>query len=94
MSIFIIIVGFKVVQQYKVAYSDITKTFNSINIQIDTINQEKSRDNLDVEVPAIQKPKSSYNAFYGSRYLSDDKNSWINQWMAKYYEVNSIVGVN
>ena len=94
LSIFIIIVGFKVVQQYKVAYSDITKTFNSINIQIDTINQEKSRDNLDVEVPAIQKPKSSYNAFYGSRYLSDDKNSWINQWMAKYYEVNSIVGVN
>lgn len=88
--IFLIIFGVKFIQDYKFAYDDITKTFNSINHQISTIIDEKEKGNLDIQVEPIEKPKSKYNAFLGTRYLSDDKDSWLNQWMAKYYDINSI----
>ena len=73
---------------------DIVKTYNSINTQISTINTEKESGNLDIEIKNIPKAQSEYNAFRGSRYVSDDKESWLNKWMAKYYGVNSIVGVD
>lgn len=92
-SIFLIIFGLKFIQDYKVAYNDITKTFNSINYQISTIIDEKEKGNLDIQVKSIEKPKSKYNAFLGTRYLSSNKDSWLNQWMAKYYDINSIEGV-
>lgn len=88
--VFLVLFGFKFIQDYKFAYDDITKTFNNINQQISTIVDEKEKGNLDVQVKSIEKPKSKYNAFLGTRYLSDDKDSWLNQWMAKYYDINSI----
>ena len=90
------LIGFtiKFADSYSIAYKDIVKTYNSINTQISTINTEKKRGNLDIEIKNIPKAQSEYNAFRGSRYVSDDKESWLNKWMAKYYGVNSIVGVD
>ena len=90
------LIGFtiKFADSYSIAYKDIVKTYNSINTQISTINTEKESGNLDIEIKNIPKAQSEYNAFRGSRYVSDDKESWLNKWMAKYYGVNSIVGVD
>lgn len=90
------LIGFtiKFAYSYNTAYKDIVKTYKSINTQISTINTEKENGNLDIEIKNIPKAQSEYNAFRGSRYISDDKESWINKWMAKYYDVNSIIGVD
>lgn len=90
------LIGFtiKFAYSYNTAYKDIVKTYKSINTQISTINTEKENGNLDIEIKNIPKVQSEYNAFRGSRYISDDKESWINKWMAKYYDVNSIIGVD
>ena len=90
------LIGFtiKFAYSYNTAYKDIVKTYKSINTQISTINTEKENGNLDIEIKNIPKAQSEYNAFRGSRYISEDKESWINKWMAKYYDVNSIIGVD
>ena len=94
LSTFLVLFTIKFINSYSIAYKDIHKTYNSINTQISTINTEKENGNLDIEVKNIPSPQSEYNAFRGSRYISDDKESWLNKWMAKYYGVNSIVGVD
>ena len=94
LSICLIVFTIKFADSYNVAYKDITKTYKSINTQISTINTEKESGNLNIEIKNIPKSQSEYNAFRGSRYISEDKESWINKWMAKYYGINSITGVD
>ena len=79
--------------EYKVVYRDVTKTYNEVNYQIETINEEKAKGNLDIKVKNISKPQTDYNAFLGTRYIMDNPKSWFNTWMAKYYGINSIAGV-
>lgn len=80
--------------EYRIAYSDIKITHNQVVEQIETIKKQKELGNNDIKIKKISKPKSTYNAFYGSANLNDDKESWFNRWMAKYYEVDFITGEN
>lgn len=80
----------KYVNEYTIAYKDIEKTYKSINAQISIIEDEKAKGNLDIVVNDLPKRNSQYNAFKGTRYLFEDKDAWLNQWMAKYYDINSI----
>lgn len=79
--------------EYRVVYYDIAKTYDEVNYQIETINEEKAKGNLDIKVKNISIPQTDYNAFLGTRYIMDNPKSWFNTWMAKYYEINSIAGV-
>lgn len=76
---------------YSEAYKDINTTYTSVNNQIELIEEGKENGNLDIKVKQHTPAKSKYNAFLGTRYLSDNKDSWLNVWMAKYYGVSSIV---
>lgn len=80
--------------EYGEAYSDITKTYNQINNQIQTIEDEKLKGNKDITITKFSKPKDDHNAFKSTANLSEDKYSWFNSWMAKYYGVDYITGVN
>ena len=79
--------------EYRVVYYDIAKTYDEVNYQIETINEEKAKGNLDIKVKNISIPQTDYNAFLGTRYIMDNPKSWFNTWMSKYYEINSIAGV-
>lgn len=95
-SILAVLLVFTSVQfmvEYSVVYYDIAKTYDEVNYQIETINEEKAKGNLDIKVKNISIPQTDYNAFLGTRYIMDNPKSWFNTWMAKYYEINSIAGV-
>ena len=83
----------KFMLEYRLVYYDVSRTYNEVNYQIKTIKEEKEKGNLDITVKSISTPKTDYNAFLGTRYISDNPKSWFNTWMAKYYEINSIAEV-
>ena len=48
---------------------------------------------MDIEVPVIP-INTKYNPVYGLKYLDTvNRNSWPNGAMARYYGVNSIIGM-
>lgn len=83
----------KFMLEYRLVYYDVSRTYNEVNYQIKTIKEEKEKGNLDITVKSIPTPKTDYNAFLGTRYISDNPKAWFNTWMAKYYEINSIAEV-
>ena len=90
----ILIFSIKIFMQYNVAYIDILTTNTQVIEQIKIIEKEKKLGNKEISVKNISKPESTYNAFWGCPYLNEDKESWFNRWMAKYYEVDYITGEN
>lgn len=78
---------------YNAAYKDINYTWQQVCEEEDTIKTAKESGNLDVSIKQISPPKSKYNAYKNTGYLKIPKNDWMNQWMAEYYEVNSVTGI-
>ncbi|MEF9991950.1 MAG: DUF6056 family protein [Romboutsia sp.] len=76
--------------EYGQAYLDIEKTNNYVKKQVQRIEEEKAKGNMDIVVNKIPKPKSNYNAFKHTANITYDKYSWFNQWMAKYYGVDYV----
>ncbi len=75
-----------------VGIKDIVHTHQAIEQNQSIILENKQQGNMDIEVPIIA-PQTKYSALYGLRYLSDKTaQTWPNAAMAKYYEVNSIIG--
>lgn len=78
------------VYRYKNAYFDIKRTYKEIEIEISQIEEQKNRGILDVTVDRFEDAESMYNALWGTGNLNEDRNSWVNSWMAEYYGVDSI----
>ena len=73
---------------------DIGTTYLKISNNISIIQQSKETGDLDVELPVIHSA-TKYSALYSTKYLDKiDPTTWPNYAMAKYYEVNSIIGVD
>nr|MBP3599159.1 hypothetical protein [Eubacterium sp.] len=59
------------------------------------ILQEKEKGNMDIRVPIISHKyplRAKHDALTGLSDIQEDPNYWINQSLAKYYGVNSIIG--
>lgn len=78
------------VSSYTYAFVDIENTYKEVTQQIDKLRKFNGND--DVTLKMISKPKSERNAYYATANLSENKKSWFNSWMAKYYRVKSITG--
>ncbi|MGJ7330316.1 DUF3329 domain-containing protein [Morganella morganii] len=85
-----IILSSAFIASYSYAANDIKNTYNEVSNQISILSGSRVDD--DVFLPMLSKPKSSYNAYWGTSNLTEDKNSWFNSWMASYYGVKSITG--
>ncbi|GAA5430007.1 hypothetical protein JCM5805K_0543 [Lactococcus lactis subsp. lactis] len=77
---------------YCYAFNDIYKNYREVDNQIKII--ETSNPNKEIIVPLLTPSHSLYNPYNGTAYLDDNPKSWFNLWMAKYYKVSSIKGVN
>lgn len=78
------------VSSYIYAFIDIRATYLEVLSQIDKI--KSAEPNSDVNVVMISRPKSTFNAYYGTANISKNKNDWFNSWMSRYYGVRSITG--
>ncbi|QCJ63299.1 hypothetical protein C9423_02470 [Lactobacillus sp. Koumiss] len=76
---------------YIYGFSDILKNYKEVNIQIETIN--KSASNSDVSLHLLTPSHTLISPYNGTAYLTTDKNSWFNSWMANYYGMHSITGI-
>ncbi|HEO8917474.1 TPA: hypothetical protein QIE98_000295 [Enterobacter hormaechei subsp. steigerwaltii] len=78
------------VATYTYAATDIYNTYKELMIQVNVIHD--SQPGSDIVVPMISKPKSQANAYKNAIYLTHRKNSWMNMWAARFYNMNSISG--
>lgn len=75
-----------------VGLKDIIHTHQAIEQNQIIVQENKRTGIMDIELPIVT-PKTKYSALYNLRYLSDETaQTWPNAAMAKYYEVNSIIG--
>lgn len=89
----IVILGIVAVFNYWTAYKDLKKTYSEYELQLSEIQEQKEQGIRDVTVPVLSKVQSIYNPVMKTPNISTDKDSWFNKWMALYYGVDSITGV-
>lgn len=75
---------------YTYAATDIHNTYKELRMQVNVI--QASAPGSDIIVPMISKPKSQANAYRNAIYLTHRKNSWMNMWAARFYNMKSISG--
>lgn len=76
-----------------IGVKDIYATHCAVKVNEQTIVKCKEQAQTDIELPLVV-PQTKYSAIYGIRYLSTETaETWPNDSMAKYYEVNSIIGI-
>ena len=78
---------------YADAYHSLTKTYSEFQIQVSEIQMQKEAGIGDVTLPILSEAESIYNPVKKTPNVSSDKDSWFNKWMALYYGVNSITGI-
>ncbi len=76
-----------------IGFFDIQNTYSLINENRQHIIECREKGQLDVKIPYIL-PKTKYSAIDGLKYIdTTDSQSWPNDSMAKYYSVNTIIGI-
>lgn len=75
-----------------VATNDIRRSYFEVRYNKKILENSKHED--EVKLIILTKSGSSYNAYNGTSNITPYKQAWFNQWMAKYYGVKSITGIN
>ncbi len=75
------------------AWTDIHRTYSEVQNQLCLIEEQKAQGITEVEVPLLTPTENTYNVIRHSPNVSKDPEDWFNQWMALYYGVDSIKGV-
>lgn len=88
--IFITIISIWAISEYGDAYYTIDQSYSELKEQIEDIEKQIQNGQKDISVHAIYEHTGKYNAFTENGYLTQNRESWFNKWMAKYYNVNSI----
>ncbi len=81
------------INEYSQAYRYIENTKQEVNKQIQEIYQQKNEGRINIIVPKIRNAEGKYNVYTDLEYLNNDHTFWVNLWMAKYYDVNSIIQI-
>lgn len=78
---------------YGAVWSNLHRTYLETRQQIHLIEEAKEEGQMNVTVPMLTRVENTYNAVYHEPQLCEDKEDWFNQWMARYYKVESITGI-
>ena len=78
---------------YVGAWRDIGRTHEEVQQQIQMIEEQKRQGITDVEVYLLTPSKNLYNAVENTPNVAPEKDGWFNRWMAYYYGVDSITGL-
>lgn len=92
-KIFILLLGSYSLIRYACALYDICHTYEEVEEQIEMIEEQKAQGITDVEVYLLTPSKNISNVIENTPNVSSGRESWFNQWMACYYEVDSITGI-
>lgn len=84
----IIFIGFAC---YSQAYIDINDSQVHLANEMQKIKEQIDRGESDIVVYDMATHSGRYNAFTENGYLTCNKDSWMNLWIAKYLGINSIV---
>ena len=76
--------------QYVGASASIEETHREVARQLQVIEENKARGNLDVVVTKFRQPTNRYDALAYTGNLRDDPAASFNQWYAHYYGLRSI----
>ena len=87
------LLAFIAINEYSQAYRYIENTKQEVNKQIQEIYQQKNEGRINIIVPKIRNAEGKYNVYTDLEYLNNDHTFWVNLWMAKYYDVNSIIQI-
>ena len=88
----IMILGLFIIE-YGYAYIDIKSTYEFVMTEhVEVIENEKNLGNMNIVLKKIPTSNSKYNAFNGTANLNLDSDSWFNEWLAEYFEVDKISG--
>ena len=87
------ILGIVAVFNYWTAYKDLKKTYSEYQLQLSEIQEQKEQGIRDVAITLLSNEQNICNPAMKTPNVSTDKNSWFNEWMALYYEVDSITGI-
>ena len=79
---------------YAQAYDDINNSNKLLNKQETEIKKQIKKGEKDIVVHSITSHEGKYNAFADNGYLTSNKDSWFNLWMAKYLNVDSIIAID
>lgn len=77
---------------YVDAVNDNMRTYKQIKEGLDIIEQAKKNDIKTVEIPCITPSDNGHDGCKYSVYINESSDSWVNAWMAKYYEIDYING--
>lgn len=80
--------------EYGLAYNNIIESRVQLDEQITEIKKQIANGKKNIVVHSVIDHSGRYNAFTENGYLTSSKSSWFNKWMAKYYNVDSIVAVD
>ena len=92
--ILMILISLGSISEYSKAYYYIGETYDEINKQIKEIEKQKAAGKKDIRVHGIAQPEGRYNAFESNGYLNADPDNWVNVWIAKYYDVDTIKAID
>ena len=92
--VLMIIISLGSISEYSKAYYYIGETHDEVNKQIKEIEKQKAAGKKNIRVHGIAQPEGRYNAFESNGYLNADPDNWVNVWIAKYYDVDTIKAID
>lgn len=79
--------------RYSIAFMDISHTYQEQTEQIEQLQEQKAQGFKEVVIPLLTPSDNLYNAISRTPNVNKSSESWFNQWMALYYGVDSVTGV-
>lgn len=91
---FLVLLGSYSLVRYACAAYDINRTYQEVEEQIAMIEEQKAQGIMDVKIYLLTPSDNISNAIENTPNVSQERDSWFNQWMACYYGVDSITGIS
>ena len=88
-ALFTIIFAFSFTSELK----NINSTYKQVHEGVLLIEKAKEEGKTYVTIPKVVPSKSKYDPYNITSYVSVNSNDWMNTWMAEYYEIDKITGV-
>ncbi len=88
-AIFTIIFAFSFTTELK----DVNNTYKQVREGILLIEEAKENGETSVSIPKVIPSKSKYDPYNITSYVNKNADDWMNTWMAEYYEIEKITGI-
>lgn len=92
-KIFVVLLSVYASVRFVAAVYDINRTYTEVSRQIEMIEEQKAQGIMDVKICPLSPSTNISNATSKTPDVSLGKDDWFNEWMACYYGVDSITGM-